>query len=385
MIRVGFIINPSEEWLGGINYFRNLLHAIHDLPNRLIEPIIVTGYRTDSRYLADLPPFEYARTMLLDRLTLPWLARNVGRRVYAHDFLLERLVSRHNITVLSHSGYLGRRSRFPTLGWIPDFQHKHLPEFFTRREISRRDREHKNTCKYCTRVVVSSHDALNDLTVYYPACATKAHVLQFVAGIPDNNDLPGLDAIAHKYDIRTPYFFLPNQFWGHKNHRIVLEALHILNREGINIQVIATGNPNDRRQPDFYASLMSYARELDVTNNFRVLGLIPFTDLAVLMQHALAILNPSLFEGWSTTVEEAKSLGKFIILSDIPVHHEQAPEGGVFFDPHDAMSLARTLKQFQAQYRTETASRLSERARSTYLTRRNAFARRYQDIVLEML
>lgn len=44
-----------------------------------------------------------------------------------------------------------------------------------------------------------------------------------------------------------------------------------------------------------------------------------------LMKHAIAIINPSLFEGGSTTVEEAKSLLKVIILSGIPVHREQNP------------------------------------------------------------
>ncbi len=37
-----------------------------------------------------------------------------------------------------------------------------------------------------------------------------------------------------------------------------------------------------------------------------------------------ALINPSQFEGWSTTVEEAKSLGVKMLLSDLEVHKEQA-------------------------------------------------------------
>lgn len=33
-------------------------------------------------------------------------------------------------------------------------------------------------------------------------------------------------------------------------------------------------------------------------------------------------VNPSFYEGWSTTVEEAKSIGVPLLLSDIPVHRE---------------------------------------------------------------
>ena len=58
--------------------------------------------------------------------------------------------------------------------------------------------------------------------------------------------------------------------------------------------------------------------------NFIFLGVIPYKDVLGLMRAAVAVINPSVMEGWSTTVEEAKSLGLPLILSDIPVHREQA-------------------------------------------------------------
>ena len=60
------------------------------------------------------------------------------------------------------------------------------------------------------------------------------------------------------------------------------------------------------------------------------------------MRASIAVINPSLIEGWSTTVEEAKSLGVPLILSDIPVHREQNQEV-MFFDPRSARSLAETM------------------------------------------
>ena len=78
---------------------------------------------------------------------------------------------------------------------------------------------------------------------------------------------------------------------------------------------------------------MRRAAEMGCARSSRCLGLVSYADLIGLMRYLTALINPSLFEGWSTTVEEAKSLGKTIILSDIPVHREQAPENGRFFDP----------------------------------------------------
>ena len=95
--------------------------------------------------------------------------------------------------------------------------------------------------------------------------------------------------------------------------------------------------------------------------SFRVLGSIPDHDLLGLMRNSVAILNPSLFEGWSTSVEEAKSLGKTVLLSDIAVHREQAPDLGVYFHPQDAEDLACKLWSTLADYDPNIDARNQEK------------------------
>jgi len=63
------------------------------------------------------------------------------------------------------------------------------------------------------------------------------------------------------------------------------------------------------------------------------------------MRRAAAILQPSRFEGWSTVVEDAKTLGKPILVSDLSVHREQAPPGGVFLPVDDAESWAEAMER----------------------------------------
>ena len=70
--------------------------------------------------------------------------------------------------------------------------------------------------------------------------------------------------------------------------------------------------------------------------------MLPRAHVFRLMRQSLAVLQPSLFEGWSTSVEEAKSVGKRMILLDIPVHREQDPPRALFFDPRDAEPRWRT-------------------------------------------
>ena len=115
--------------------------------------------------------------------------------------------------------------------------------------------------------------------------------------------------------------------------------------KGTPIIVYCTGNINDYRNKNYFSKLLSYIKKYKLENNFKILGAVPYKDVQALMLGCKAMINPSLFEGWSTTVEEAKSLGKRIILSDIMVHKEQNPEGGLFFKKNEAKDLADKMLQ----------------------------------------
>ncbi len=385
MIRVGFVFSFDDGWLGGINYFRNLLTALYALPERKIEAVIFTGLRSPEKHFDSFPAVKIVRSRLFDRGSLPWLIRKLWLRGFSHDLLLERLLKKHGVEVLSHSGWLGKGAAIPAIGWIPDFQHVHLPEFFGMSGIASRNKSFSDMCRYCSTIVVSSFDAQSDLNRFDPGCKSKSEVLQFVvAATKEKTTLPSGGELEQRYKFSGNYFLLPNQFWKHKNHRVVIEALGLLGREGKRVLVLATGSTADYRHPEYFKSLMERAKELDVLDNFYHLGLVPASDLAGLMRDASAIINPSLFEGWSTSVEEAKSLGKRVLLSDIPVHREQNPALGSYFPPDDAHALAAMLWAVWNEPASDEMQMIESARRATD-ERRLEFAQKYQKIVLNAL
>lgn len=72
----------------------------------------------------------------------------------------------------------------------------------------------------------------------------------------------------------------------------------------------------------------------------QVLGVVPRSDYVQLVRAAALIVQPSRYEGWSSVVEDARALRKRIVLSDIAVHLEQAPPGGIYFRTGDATAFA---------------------------------------------
>ena len=387
MIRVGFILSYTDSnWVGGINYLRNLLHSVAGIPDRRIEPVLFIPPATPPSLLAGFPDLPVVRTAVVDGTHRGWAtARKLGERVVGNDFLVAKLLRDNGVRLVFHSGQLGRRANLPTIGWLPDFQHVRMPEFFEAAEIAARGRGYRRVADQCTTILLSSLDARSDLERFAPSAIAKSRVLHFVSGIA-SPAAPETEArLRDRYGITGPYFHLPNQFWAHKNHRVVIDALAFAKARGTVLHVVSTGQTVDRRNPQNFDDLMRHAADRNVLDCFRVLGLVPYEDLAGLMQHAVAVINPSLFEGWSTTVEEAKSLGLRIVLSDIPVHREQAPERGVFFDPRDPASLAAAMTAVQAQYDEAAEAAFRASAQSTLVARFCAFGEEYQDIVLETL
>lgn len=379
MIRVGFILSfTGSGWVGGLNYYRTLLQALSG--SEIVQPVVLAGPNIPDSILAELPKVELIRTRLVDPRHPIMKARKVIEALYGRAFILERFLRYKNISVLSHSGHLGPRSNFPTIGWIPDFQHVRLPAFFSEKERRSRDRGFRRLADFCKFVVVSSRDAQKDFSAFHPVAAHKAEVLHFVPG-SSHGAFEDRGALLGRYGIEAPYLHLPNQFWTHKNHKVVVEALARVRARGRRALVVCTGATIDSRAPGHFDDVMARAKALGVEDDFRVLGLVPFADLNGVMEHAVALINPSLFEGWSTTVEEAKSTGKTIILSNIPVHLEQAPAHGVYFSPADPDQLADAMLRVLDAHSPSAEAEQRVSAQRLLPTRVKAFAERFEEIV----
>lgn len=379
MIRVGFVLAfLDHSWIGGLNYYKSLLSAIRELPERQIEPVLFVGEKTPPELLRDFPAFERVPTALLDRWSPQWVLRKSLNRITGKDSLLEGELLRHGVSVLSHAAPLGKGAAVKSMGWIQDFQHRRLPEFFNDGECAQRDAQFGEICRNSDVVLVSSHAALADLAAFMPECVQKSSVLRFVPDMAGSGRAAPIETVRKKYRIEGAYFHLPNQFWRHKNHAVVIAALDLLERSGQGITVVCTGNTNDHRHPDYFGGLMQTVENCGLAGRFRVLGVVPYADLMAIMMNSVALINPSLFEGWSTTVEESKILGKTILLSAIDVHIEQAPPRGHYFDPQDANALAGLMVQIANAGMQDVAP-----AAEALLEARRGFARRYQQIVLE--
>jgi hypothetical protein len=102
-----------------------------------------------------------------------------------------------------------------------------------------------------------------------------------------------------------------------------------------------------------------------------MLGLISRSDQLLLMRNSQAVIQPSLFEGWSTVIEDAKSLQVPVIASNLKVHIEQLGKDGCYFDPHDPEALGEILRCYPERdmnrlYYPDYSERIREAANQLY-------------------
>lgn len=373
MIKVGFIGAVSKEWMGGLNYFNNLLFAIDSLNNKELQIFVFVGKKTDE----DIKNMfkQYATVIedsIFDRKSFKWFLMKLEQKIFKTNFLLENILKKYDIQILSHTS-ITKFKNIKTINWIPDFQHIHLPQMFSKKEIDNRDKSFMQIIKESDIVVLSSFDALTDLKNFSSEYQNKARVLQFVSQpnsryfeLNENNK----NNVFKKYDIKDDFFYMPNQFWKHKNHMTVFKAVNELKKDGIQICVVCTGHLADYRNKTYIDEIKNFIKINNLEKNIKLLGLVEYEDVFALIKFSKAVINPSLFEGWSSTVEECKSVEKNMILSDLDVHKEQYPNA-TFFERNSVESLKNQLKNYKEQdlnYNLESLDIRTKKFADTYVS-----------------
>jgi glycosyltransferase involved in cell wall biosynthesis len=348
MIRVAFLID-NEHYIGGINYIKNLLSAINKIEHHSLELYVFCGNKVSKQFIQQFQPLaKIVQSSYFDAQSFHWYRYTKLFEYTGLLYPINRLLQHYKIDVVSHSNVYGNLP-YKTLNWLPDFQFLRLPYMFSKRDLGKENKRFRKAIQLSDRIIVSSFDAQNDLASYTPQSIAKSKVLQFVAQphpqVYSFSKKEGLE-IERTYQVGTKYFYIPNQFWKHKNHAIAFEAVNLLKNDGLDVQLICSGVLKDyRRNHKHYAiELENYIKLNHLDKNIHLVGVIPYAHVTYFIRNCIAIINPSLFEGWHTAVEEAKSIGKQVILSNINVHKEQNPPKANYFNPMDANELAKIMR-----------------------------------------
>lgn len=364
-LNIGLIQRGSVDWVGGIELEKNLVEATlryaeqasEKVTFTLLGPIagdsnegVVSGDALRKIQKFEWPPPSDEVKEPKPKSFWTFFSRNDPESEATEARKAERRQKGEYLNGLGID-FLYPPFKIPTgykpkaAAWLCDFQHKFLPEYFSEEEIARRDSLFGAIAARFKTVVVSSETACEDFRKFYPDSPARLVSLPFRVILPEKIFDRDCKEVVSKYRLPEKFFIVCNQFWKHKNHTVVLDALEKLVSNGENCHVVMTGRFHDDREPLYTESVLGDIHRRGLSDSISILGLVPKEDQLQLLRAAVAVIQPSFFEGWSTIVEESHALGVDIILSDLPVHREQKHPSAAFFDPSDSDALSVAMRE----------------------------------------
>lgn len=347
------LMTGGVHWMGGVQYTRNILYALSLLPTSKQPRVILSlGAKNQGKgFEEDFTKYSFLRIQKEPTWSIVLhkaVSRYLGKRASdALGRLTQCFVSDARCCSVA---YPVKGHPLPcdleSVLWIPDFQYKVMPENFPKENRDKRDKLYNEMLSSGSMLVLSSQAVADDFARYFPEHAdVPVRILRFRSYMNESDYTQDVDAICAQYKLPEKFVYLPNQFFIHKRHDVAFRALAKLKREGLEIPLVCTGSSDDFRTSDYYQSLMAIVKEEGLSEQIKTLGLIPREEQIQIYRRAALVLQPSSFEGWSTSIEDAAALGKTLLMSDIDVHKEQAPAHGHYFACADVSSLAEHLRR----------------------------------------
>jgi len=229
-------------------------------------------------------------------------------------------------------------ARKPYIVTIHDFQHMYYPEFFTITERISRGILYL-TGKFANLVVVESNSVKEDVIRFLKLTDEKIKILpspppSYISSrkLTDEVALK----IKEKYSLPERYLFYPAQFWYHKNHIKLLEALSIIREKfSVEIPLILVGSKKNN-----FINVMKKINDLRLQDLVRYLGYVSDEELPYLYKLAYALVVPTLFESVSIPIWEAFFIGTPVLCSNVCGLPEQVGDAAILFDPNNAEEMA---------------------------------------------
>jgi glycosyltransferase involved in cell wall biosynthesis len=277
--------------------------------------------------------------------------RTFGDRVTIHHIgigknEIKRVASHFKLDIVFpalHS--LGTNFKHPWLAYAYDFQHKYFPQNFSAESCRSRDKHFGNLLTQAKAVIVNSRSAAADIAKFVPQTTARVYTLPFAASPTRDWFKPA--QVSPKNHVAGRYFIISNQFWAHKDHATAFKAFELIAKDFPSVTLVCTGSPSGANDPYHYPGLLRQIEEGGLHERIKLLGVIPKREQIELLKNAVAVVQPTLFEGGpgGGAVFEAIALGVRSIVSGIPVNRELEGLDVIFFPPGNEKELAQRMRE----------------------------------------
>jgi len=161
----------------------------------------------------------------------------------------------------------------------------------------------------------------------------------------------------------NPYFLYIGRHDPYKNLHQLINAFAKLPNGG-DYELWIAGSSDKRYTP----KLQAQANHLGLSHQVKFLNYVPYNQLPILLNNAIALIFPSLWEGFGLPVLEAMACGTPVITSNLSALPEVAGDAAILVNPYNTSELAA------AMYSIATDNQLRSRLSTLGLQRARQFS-----------
>lgn len=367
-MKVVALLETSISAGGGFNQALNAIVQMARLADGNFDFTVLTSKPENVNHLERLNiAAETFKPTILDQFIAVLTGNEIGRRIQTRLQLIGPL-EKKLMSMGCDLVYFVAPSVLPVslqcLNYIVtvwDGCHRDFPEFPEVRafgQFHHREFIYKNYLTSAYLVLVDSEQLRDRIHGRYAVDKERIIVMPFAPNPMLENDCSAtVDNVLNHYNLQPGYFFYPAQFWAHKNHVRILEALAILRDQGKLFHFVFSGGNLGNR--DYIEQMIC---SLDLGAQISILGFVPSDHLRGLYQACSAVVMPTYFGPTNLPPLEAWAMGKPLIYS---CHlAEQSGKAALLVDPDNARSIADALIEVQ---NATVVERLGQYGRSRLL------------------
>lgn len=245
------------------------------------------------------------------------------------------------------------RRGLPVVSTFYDLQVLAYPDFF--RPVERRQRLthlHQLQRQACRIAAISQFSRSEGIRHGLDPARISAIPIQMPGPPAQPSDEPPLG-------LRSRRFVLyPANLWPHKNHELLFSAFAMARHQGLpnDLTLVCTGDGQGRLE-----QLRRLATGLQLQQQLLLPGYVNEAELESLYSHCLAVVFPSLYEGFGMPVIEAMARGVPVCCSNNTALAEVAGDAALLVDPRHPQQIAQSLLRLAGDL--ELRQRLSQRGR----------------------
>jgi len=222
---------------------------------------------------------------------------------------------------------------------VYDLCHRDFPEFS---EVKAYNVYHLrelilNRCVGPATIVITESEKLKKM-ISNQFCKDENRIISIPNGPSPLINFEDRNTNSKKLSLPENYFFYPAQFWEHKNHIRILEAIDILKKKNIIVDFVFCGKDKGNLK-----NIKNKINRLNISSQVKIFDFLSNEEIKFLYKNSIALVMPTYFGPTNIPPLDAWA-------NELPVIYskhlsEQTLDAALYADPNSSEELADTIKK----------------------------------------